>query len=107
MDGLGIIKGMGVTLKRFLDTYLEDIQWLGKRYYNHEGIARRMSELAARTNDLERSLDFANRALAIEPRNADAISTSVTTSTLLNGASSNCSWTASDTSPSSNNSANC
>jgi len=43
MDGLGIIKGMGVTLKRFLDTYLEDIQWLGKRYYNQEGIARRMS----------------------------------------------------------------
>ena len=43
MDGMGILKGLGVTLKRFVDTYLEDIRWLGKRYYTKEGIDRRMS----------------------------------------------------------------
>jgi NADH-quinone oxidoreductase subunit I len=43
MDGLGIIKGMGVTLKRFVDTYVEDIRWLGKRYYTDEGLKFRMS----------------------------------------------------------------
>ncbi|MFC1959969.1 4Fe-4S binding protein [Chloroflexota bacterium] len=30
MYGLGIIKGMGVTLKHFFDTYTEDFQYLGK-----------------------------------------------------------------------------
>lgn len=43
MDGLGIIKGMGVTLKRFVDTYLEDIRWWGKRYYTQEGVEHRRS----------------------------------------------------------------
>lgn len=43
MDGMGIIKGLGVTLKRFVDTYLDDIRWFGKRYYTSEGIAHRMS----------------------------------------------------------------
>jgi len=43
MDGLGILKGLGVTLKRFVDTYIDDIRWLGKRYYTKEGIARRTS----------------------------------------------------------------
>ena len=43
MDGLGILKGMGVTLRRFIDTYMDDFRWLGKRYYTDEGIARRMS----------------------------------------------------------------
>ena len=43
MDGLGIIKGMGVTLRRFVGTYLDDIKWLGKRYYTKEGLAYRMS----------------------------------------------------------------
>ena len=43
MDGSGILKGLSVTLKRFVDTYLEDIRWLGKRYYSKEGIDRRMS----------------------------------------------------------------
>lgn len=43
MDGLGIIKGMGITLKRFVETYLEDLQWWGKRYYTKEGIAHRQS----------------------------------------------------------------
>jgi NADH-quinone oxidoreductase subunit I len=43
MYGLGIIKGLGVTLKHFIETYLEDIRWLGKRYYTKEGLDRRMS----------------------------------------------------------------
>ena len=43
MDGMGLIRGMGVTLKRFVATYLDDIKWLGKRYYTKEGVAHRMS----------------------------------------------------------------
>ena len=43
MDGFGILKGLGVTLRRFIDTYLEDIRWLGKRYYTKDGLAFRMS----------------------------------------------------------------
>lgn len=42
MDGIGILKGMRVTLKRFVDTYLEDIKWLGKRYYTEEGLQQRI-----------------------------------------------------------------
>ncbi len=30
MYGLGILKGMGVTLKHFIDTYIEDLKFLGK-----------------------------------------------------------------------------
>lgn len=44
MYGKGIIQGLGITLKHFVDTYLEDLKWLGKkRYYSEEGIANRMS----------------------------------------------------------------
>jgi NADH-quinone oxidoreductase subunit I len=43
MDGMGIVKGMLVTFKRFLDTYLDDIAWFGKRYYTPTGVARRSS----------------------------------------------------------------
>jgi NADH-quinone oxidoreductase subunit I len=43
MYGLGILKGLGVTLKHFFETYLDDIRWKGKRYYTPEGIAHRMS----------------------------------------------------------------
>ena len=35
---------MGITLKRFVETYLEDLQWWGKRYYTKEGVAHRMSK---------------------------------------------------------------
>lgn len=41
MNGLGILKGLGVTLRHFIDTYVDDIKWLGKRYYTPEGIAHR------------------------------------------------------------------
>jgi NADH-quinone oxidoreductase subunit I len=44
MYGKGILKGLSVTLKRFVDTYLDDIKWLGKRYYTPEGIAHRSSK---------------------------------------------------------------
>lgn len=44
MYGKGILKSLGVTLKRFVNTYLEDIKWLGKRYYTAEGIAHRSSK---------------------------------------------------------------
>jgi NADH-quinone oxidoreductase subunit I len=43
MDGLGIIKGLSTTLRRFVETYLDDLQWWGKRYYTKEGIAHRQS----------------------------------------------------------------
>jgi NADH-quinone oxidoreductase subunit I len=44
MYGIGILKGLGVTIKHFIESYVEDIRWLGKgRYYSPEGIARRMS----------------------------------------------------------------
>lgn len=43
MYGLGILRGLGITLKHFIETYLDDIKWLGKRYYTKEGIAHRMS----------------------------------------------------------------
>ena len=47
MYGKGILKGLSVTLKRFVDTYLDDIAWLlrGKRrYYSEEGIKHRSSK---------------------------------------------------------------
>jgi len=43
MDGLGVLKGLGVTLRRFVDTYVDDLRWWGKRYYTKEGIAHRQS----------------------------------------------------------------
>ena len=44
MYGKGILKGLGVTIKRFIDTYLDDIRWIGKRYYKSEGIEHRSSK---------------------------------------------------------------
>lgn len=43
MYGKGIIKGLGVTLKHFLDTYIDDIR-MGKKRYTEEGIAYRGSK---------------------------------------------------------------
>jgi NADH-quinone oxidoreductase subunit I len=39
--GNGLLRGLGITFKRFIDTYLDDIKWLGKRYYTKEGISHR------------------------------------------------------------------
>ena len=44
MYGLGIIKGLSVTAKRFWDTYTDDFKWWGKRYYTPEGLAHRSSK---------------------------------------------------------------
>jgi NADH-quinone oxidoreductase subunit I len=46
MYGKGIIKGLSVSLKRFVETYLDDLQWIGKRYGNEKGIAHRSSKQA-------------------------------------------------------------
>ena len=47
MYGKGILKGLGVTWKRFWDTYTEDIAWVlrgKKRYYTEEGVRHRSSK---------------------------------------------------------------
>jgi NADH-quinone oxidoreductase subunit I len=47
MYGKGILKGLSVTAKRFIDTYVDDIAWLirgKKRYYSEEGIKHRSSK---------------------------------------------------------------
>ncbi len=44
MNGLGVLKGLGVTLKHFFGTYIDDIRRGRKRYYTPEGIAYRMSK---------------------------------------------------------------
>jgi NADH-quinone oxidoreductase subunit I len=49
MYGKGILKGLSVTLKRFWNTYWDDLVWLfqGKKRYNTaEGIAHRSSKNA-------------------------------------------------------------
>jgi len=46
MYGKGILKGLSVTLKHFLDTYVDDLAWWGRRYFNPEGIAHRSSKEA-------------------------------------------------------------
>jgi NADH-quinone oxidoreductase subunit I len=47
MFGKGILKGLGVTWKRFWETYIEDISWWlrGKKRYNTvEGVTHRSSK---------------------------------------------------------------
>ncbi|MBI5953740.1 MAG: 4Fe-4S binding protein [Chloroflexi bacterium] len=47
MYGLGILKGLSVTAKRFFDTYWDDISWAftgRKRYRTEEGIKHRSSK---------------------------------------------------------------
>jgi NADH-quinone oxidoreductase subunit I len=38
MFGIGIVRGLGVTLKHFVGSYLDDIRWLGRRYFNDEAL---------------------------------------------------------------------
>jgi NADH-quinone oxidoreductase subunit I len=45
MYGFGIFKGMGVTLKHFLETYLDDLKWWGKRYVAPEAFQDRQGPL--------------------------------------------------------------
>jgi NADH-quinone oxidoreductase subunit I len=32
MFGLGILRGLGVTIRHFITTYLDDLRWIGRRY---------------------------------------------------------------------------
>jgi NADH-quinone oxidoreductase subunit I len=32
MFGLGIVRGLGVTLKHFFESYIEDLRWVGRKY---------------------------------------------------------------------------
>jgi len=41
MNGSGIVRGLFVTLKHFLDTYLVDIRQGKKRYFNVQGVEER------------------------------------------------------------------
>ena len=46
MYGKGLLKGLSITMKHFINTYLEDIRWLARgkrRYYTEEGIESRKS----------------------------------------------------------------
>lgn len=49
MYGLGILKGMVVVGRHFVDTYLDDLQWIlwrGTRYYRPEALKVRQSSKA-------------------------------------------------------------
>jgi NADH-quinone oxidoreductase subunit I len=45
MYGIGLLKGMAVTIRHFINSYLDDIYWLtrGGRYYNDEAFNVRQS----------------------------------------------------------------
>ena len=43
MDGSGILKGLGVTLKRLINTYVDDFKRGKSRYFTEEGIEYRRS----------------------------------------------------------------
>ena len=45
MYGLGILKGLGVTMRHFINTYVDDFKWLsqGGRYYNEVAFKERQS----------------------------------------------------------------
>jgi NADH-quinone oxidoreductase subunit I len=43
MYGWGILRGLGVTLKRFFDTFADDLKFGKKRYYTEEGVRHRSS----------------------------------------------------------------
>jgi NADH-quinone oxidoreductase subunit I len=38
MYGIGLLKVLGVTLKHFITTYIDDIRWLGRRYYREDAL---------------------------------------------------------------------
>ena len=43
MYGLGILRGLGVTLKHFITAYVDDFRWWGRRYSTDEGFLARQS----------------------------------------------------------------
>ena len=46
MYGLGILRGLGVVFKHFVDSYADDLRWLGRRYYNTEALKVRQGSKA-------------------------------------------------------------
>jgi hypothetical protein len=50
MYGLGIVKGMAVTFKHIVETYLDDFRWMfrGGRYWNPEALDVRQNIIASR-----------------------------------------------------------
>ncbi len=45
MYGTGILKGMAVTIRHFVESYADDLRWIGKggRYYNETALNQRQS----------------------------------------------------------------
>jgi NADH-quinone oxidoreductase subunit I len=43
LPGFGMFKGLWVTFRRLVDTYLVDLRWRGKRYRSPEGLQDRLS----------------------------------------------------------------
>lgn len=43
MNGLGILRGLWITFRHFIETYLDDLQYGKKRYHTKEGIQHRSS----------------------------------------------------------------
>ncbi|NIS82819.1 MAG: 4Fe-4S dicluster domain-containing protein [Anaerolineales bacterium] len=43
MYGIGLVKGLFITFKHFITTYIDDIRWLGRRYYNDKALEIRQS----------------------------------------------------------------
>jgi len=47
MYGMGVLRGLGVVFRHFVDTFLDDLKWLGNRYYNPEALKVRQGPKAA------------------------------------------------------------
>ncbi len=43
MYGIGILRGLGVAFKHLVETYVDDVRWLGRRYFNREALQVRQS----------------------------------------------------------------
>ena len=50
MYGLGILKGLSVTLKHFVNTYVDDIKWGFAKRYTPEVLLERQSAEAGFTS---------------------------------------------------------
>jgi NADH-quinone oxidoreductase subunit I len=46
MYGLGILRGLWVVFMHFIDSYVDDVRWLGRRYYNPQALAVRQGAKA-------------------------------------------------------------
>lgn len=46
MYGLGLLKGLGVTFRHFVNTYVDDIRYAGRKYFNQENFEIRQGTQA-------------------------------------------------------------